>query len=146
LIEDVLTLQVYREGAAGRQEAIRLLIPSDILAPNHLLLHPSISTQPAYYEVIAPEIFRVALEPGGSLTLGPQCANAAENELKRFDYVVCGDAGERSGLAAPYDEEETTHVMHTEALKNEDLFTFWLTHQNSDQISQRAPEPKLFQP
>ncbi|WP_180901479.1 hypothetical protein [Martelella soudanensis] len=45
--------------------------------------------------------------------------------MKRFDYLVVGDASSIDGLAAPYDEEETDQVVHVERLDaGLDLFEF----------------------
>jgi hypothetical protein len=49
------------------------------------------------------------------------------------------------GLAAPYDEEETREVVHVEKLNvGVDLFEFWQANQNSNQVSDRMPEPRTF--
>jgi hypothetical protein len=108
-----------------------------------LLIHRPVADQP-YYEVVGPEIYRVGVHPGVALAYGNGIATGDEASMKRFDYLVVGDASSIDGLAAPYDEEDTDQVVHLEKLNaGLDLFEFWLEHQNSDQVSSRNPEPRI---
>lgn len=142
--EETLVLSVYRENTKGRTARLPVTVASNLLAPPHLLIHRPLGDQ-AYYEVICPEIYRVGVQPGVSLGYASGTATIDSGELKRFDYVVVGDASTVEGLAAPFDEEETKEIVHTELLDTgTDLFDFWLAHQNSDQIPNRRPEPRNF--
>lgn len=142
--EETLKLKIYRESTTGRTARLQVKISSSLLAPPHLLIHRPIG-DPAYYEVIGPEIYRVGVQPGTVLTYFNGIATVEERMQKRFDYVVVGDAASVEGLAAPYDEEETKQVAHVEKLDaGLDLFDFWLQNQNSDQVSSRQPEPRIF--
>jgi len=68
------------------------------------------------------------------------------SHLKRFDYVVLGDAGTLDGLAAPYNEEETKQVAHLEKLDSRtDFFKFWWDNQNTDQVTDRVFEERKLQ-
>ena len=142
-VEDVLELPVYRESTKGRTHAIALIVPSALISPPHLLFHPQVTSDPAYYEVVCPEIFRVGLHPGGVLSIrrGKALLNVAA--LKQFRYVVVGNASELAGLAAPFDEEETREVMLLEPLDAAtDLFTFWSKNRNTDQVTGKRFEPR----
>ena len=98
-----------------------------------------------YYEVVGSEIYRVGVKPKAGLIYTGGHGTIAERMLKRFDYVVVGDASIIEGLAAPYDEEETNQVVHIEKPDASfDLFEFWLKNQNSDQVTSRQPEPRVF--
>ncbi|WP_297730304.1 hypothetical protein [uncultured Maricaulis sp.] len=142
-LEETLELEVYRENTAGRTTKLQVKVASDLLAPPHLLIHRPIGDQ-AYYEVIGPEIYRVGVQPGVALEFARGRATVDAVKLKRFGYVVVGDASTVEGLAAPYDEEESKEVVHVEKLDaGLDLFEYWLNHQNSDQISSRHPEPRI---
>ncbi|WP_152967618.1 hypothetical protein [Pannonibacter phragmitetus] len=142
--EETLELTVYRENTTGRTARLLVNLASGLLAPPHLLIHRPIGDQP-YYEVVGPEIYRIGVQPGAALTYAKGIATADEASLKRFDYLVVGDASRIEGLAAPYDEEETDQVVHVERLDaGLDLFQFWLEHQNSDQVTNRNPEPRIF--
>lgn len=142
--EDILELTVYRERATGRTARLPVNVATNMLSPPHLLIHRPVGDQ-AYYEVVGPEIYRVGVRPGVSLAYADCIATVDPNLLKHFDYVVVGDVSTLDGLAAPYDEEETKEVVHVEKLSDGlDLFAFWQANQNSDQVSNRTPEPRLF--
>lgn len=142
--EETLELKVYRENTTGRTARLQVKVASSLLAPPHMLIHRPMNDQ-AYYEVIGPEIYRIGVQPGGALRYANGIAKIDGGTLKGFDYVVVGDASTVEGLAAPYDEEETKQVVHVEKLDaGLDLFDFWLKNQNSDQVSTRRPEPRLF--
>jgi hypothetical protein len=145
-LEEVLVLPVYRGDTRGRTASVPLWVPTALVSPPPLRLHPLTRRNPAYYEVVGPEIVRVGLVPGGKLRLEGDQVAAAPGDLKRFSYVVLGNAATRDGLAAPYEEEETKSIAHLQALAGEDAFGFWLRNQNTDQVTGRAIEPKIVAP
>jgi hypothetical protein len=59
----ILGMGVYRADTKGRTRTIDVDVPAASLAPPHLYYHPSVDRQPAYYEIIGPEILRVAMLP-----------------------------------------------------------------------------------
>lgn len=122
-------------------------MPCGLIAPAHLYLHPCVGTEPAYFEVVSPEVIRVGVVPSAMLHLSKSEVSVEAADLKRFDYVILGDAETLDGLAAPYNEEETRQITHLERLDAAtDLFDFWLAHQNTDQISDRVIEPRRLDP
>lgn len=142
--EEVLELQVYRSSTRNRTTPVPFDLPCRFVAPPHLYLHMPAGGDPAYYEVVGPEILRVGLKPGATLPFSGRDICPRPSDLKRFDYVILGDTSTVAGLAAPYDEEQTTQVTHLERLDDGlDLFQFWLANQNTDQVSGRVFEPKL---
>ncbi|MDH7638099.1 hypothetical protein [Sphingomonas oryzagri] len=144
--EETLKLTVYRESTKGRTARLPVSVASDLLAPPHLLIHRPLGDLP-YYEVVGPEIYRIGVQPGMALAYANGAATIDPGSLKRFSYVVVGDAATLAGLAAPYDEEETREVVHVETLDaGLDLFDFWQARQNSDQVSDRTPEPRFLSP
>lgn len=146
-VEQVLSLTVYRENTSGRPSTLSVDVPSAALAPPHLLFHSMVDRNPAYYEVVGPEVFRVGLVSGARLAVPRMVATIRPPDLKPFDYIVVGDAGELAGLAAPYDEEETVQIMHLERLATgPDLFEFWRRNANSDQMTGRAFERRQLGP
>lgn len=145
--EEVLELDVYRESTNGRLFTKEIDVPSEFVAPPHLLFHQSVLPNPAYYEVVCPEIVRVGVQPGKVIQVSRHSAAVEEGALKSFEYIVMGNANELAGLAAPYDEEESEQVMHLEPFRDElTPFEFWKMHQNSDQVSGRMPEPRIVEP
>lgn len=145
-VDDVLELAVYRENTHGRTNSVEVAVPTEVLAPPHLLFHPLTRRDPAYYEIVGPEIYRVGLLPNSKLGIPKRSVIIRREDLKFFQYIVMGHASELAGLAAPYDEEETKQVMHLEKLDGSDLFIFWRANANSDQISNRTPEVRLLDP
>jgi hypothetical protein len=144
MLEETLELTVYRESTAGRTARLPVSLATDLLSPPHLLIHRPPADQ-AYYEVIGPEIYRVGVQPGVALRYGGPATTADPGTLKRFEYIVVGDAAKLEGLSAPYDEEETSDVVHVEKLSpGVDLFDFWQANANSDQLSDRTPEVRMF--
>ena len=141
--EDTMELKVYRENTSRRTASLPVTVASTILSPPHLLLHRPIGD--AYYEVIGPEIYRVGVQPGVALQWSLRHASVDESSLKRFTYLVVGDAAEIAGIAAPYDEENTEQIIHIEQLDTGvDLFDFWQAHPNSDQMTGRPFEVREF--
>lgn len=145
-LEQTLVLQVYRGDTGDRTAALAFDVPAALLAPAHLLIHPVSRGQLAYFEVVAPEVARIGVNPSASLTLTGGQVSIAGTDRKAFDIVILGDASTLEGLAAPYDEEDTRQVAHLEPLIDGDLFNFWLGHQNQDLVSGRTFEPPRLEP
>lgn len=145
--EETLRLEVYRESTTGRTASLPVTLASALVSPPHLLLHAPIGN--AWYEVVGPEIYRIGVLPGTAMAYDPAARSATveAGSVKRFGYVVVGDASTTDGLGAPYDEENTRRIMHTEMLTaGADLFDFWQRNRNSDQMSGRPIERREFAP
>lgn len=145
--EEVMALRVYRGDTRDRTAALGFDVPCGLIAPAHLYLHPFARMQAAYFEVVSPEIIRVGVVPSAKLRVSDTEVSVDDADLRRFGYVIIGDTGTLSGLAAPYEEEETQQVAHLEQLDTgTDFFMFWLAHANTDQVSGRAIEPRRLVP
>lgn len=139
--EETLDLPVYQGVTANRTASMTFEVPCRIVAPAHLLFHPNVHPNPAYYEVVGSEIVRVAVRPGVALKFIGRAVSAAVADLRRFDNVVEGDASDAAGLEAPMREDTTGQVAFLEPLdQGLDLFTFWLKNQNIDLVSGRTFE------
>jgi hypothetical protein len=89
---------------------------------------------------------RVAVNPGSKLVFVDKRVTVEASDLKRFDYVVEGDASTTAGLEAPMKEETTSQIAHFERLdQGLDIFGFWLRHSNTDHFSGRTFEPRKLQ-
>ena len=145
--EDVLALDVYRSTTGQRAATVTCDVPCGVVAPAHLLFHPMVVGEPAYYEVVGPEIVRVAVAPGARLPFVAGKVSVGPSDLKRFDYVVEGNASTAAGLEAPMREDETDQVAHLERLDGSvDLFEYWRTHANTDLTTGRAFERRGLAP
>jgi len=150
--ESITKIKVYRESTEGRTARLKVLVPVDLVAPPHLRLHIPRLPNTTYYEVVQPEVFRVGLKPKAKLSIKKEFFKkfiaVRDKELMiGFDNIIVGKASTIEGLEAPYDEENTKHLMHFERLDQKtDLFDFWWANQNSDQVSAREPDMRELGP
>jgi len=146
-LERTLDLPVYRSVTADRTGTLAFHVPSAIVAPAHLLFHPYVHPNPAYYEVVGSEIVRVATSPGARLRFLDRIILAAQADLTQFACIVEGDASTVAGLEAPMREDDIEHLAHLEPLdQGLDLFEFWRRHRNSDQVAGRPPAARRTRP
>jgi hypothetical protein len=132
--KDIISLRVYRGKTDDRCASLRVLVPAALLASQHVYYeapHHSF----VYYAICHPEIFRVGLHPGKVLPFENDRVIVHSADLHRFDYVVLGHADTRIGLCAPYDEENTPAIFKIERMHgDDDLFTLWQRHSNSNRF------------
>lgn len=142
--DKILRLPVYRASTHDRTERLVFEVETTLLNPQHLLRHDP-PNEKVWYEVITPFIQRVGLMPGAHLKFSSQVLKQTEVPAKRFDYVVIGDARTLEGLAAPFSEEETNHIVKFEPLNKEPgLLRFWFKHGNTEQYSGKSVEMAQF--
>lgn len=142
--EAAIAVPVYEGSVDARGSAIRFLVPLGIIAPAHLLFHPMTQPEPAYYEVVGQEIVRVAVKPGVAGTIAGGEVGVAPSGIKRFSYVVEGDASGLEGLVEPVREADAFGVAHIEPLDaGLDLFEFWQANKNRDLHSGRTFEARV---
>ena len=122
-----VVLQVYRESTENRKDTVSLWVPAEHVAPSHVWKH---TTDRVEYEVAHPWIYRVGMAPDGRYAIAGDDAAVAQPDLKQFRYVVLGDCRTQDGLAAPYDEEETSETFLIEDLEGKTLFDFWRENAN----------------
>ena len=137
-----LILDVYRESTNNRTEIL-----SHWVDATHLASQPSYRHQDSsgfgFHEVVCPFVHRLGVEHSTVVQIsGNQLAPVSP---KSFDYAVVGDAARVSGLAAPYDEEETDEVFKIEHIDGDnDIISFWIANANTDQFSGKAIEKAEF--
>jgi hypothetical protein len=141
---DIVTVDVYRQSTWDRRSSMTVFVATDLIGPQHVWRHAP-QGLPVYYEVCHPSISRVGLQPGQVLRISGDQIDPAGDELKRFSYVVLGDADDPNGLVAPYDEEHTRSLFHIENCGDQTFFDFWVTHANTDQFSGRSVELQHFE-
>lgn len=133
--DGILRLPVYRASTHDRTARLAFEIETSLLNSQHLLRHAP-HNDLVWYEVITPFIQRVGLQPGAHLRFSSHVLMENEVAAKRFDYVVIGDARTVDGLAAPFNEEDTDHIVKFEQLDKEPgLLRFWFEHGNTDRYS-----------
>ena len=122
-----VVLPVYRESTDNRKDTVSLWVPAEHVAPSHVWKH---TTDRVVYEVTHPWIYRVGMAPEGRYAFAGDNAAFGQPDLKQFQYLVLGDCTTKEGLAAPYDEEETSETLLIEELAGETLFDFWRENAN----------------
>lgn len=142
---DAVSIRVYRENTWNRRATLKVSVPASAVASQHVYRHAP-RGEVVYFELCHPEIFRVGLVPGAVLPFEGGRAQPVLNDLKRFDYVVLGDADTAIGLEAPYDEENTKALFIVERCPDESIFDFWRRNANTDQFNGREFERMLFEP
>lgn len=142
---DAIRIKVYRESTTNRTATLRVAVSAGVIASQNVYRHAP-HGNPVYYEICHPEILRVGLVPGAVLPLAGDRALPVAGDLKRFNYVVLGDADTAEGLTAPYDEENTRELFLVERCEGESIFDFWSRNANTDLHDGRDFERMTFQP
>jgi hypothetical protein len=138
-----VVLPVYRESRDNRKDTVSLWVPAEHVAPSHVWKH---TTDRVEYEVSHPWIYRVGMAPEGRYAFAGDDAAFTQPDLKHFQYLVLGDCTTKEGLAAPYDEEDTSETFLIEDLKGETLFDFWREHANQPLWRDEVELQKLEEP
>jgi len=145
-IEKIVGMDVYRENTRGRTHAIPVSVETKHLAPPHMFFHPMAKGQPAYYEIVGPEIYRVPVEPATHLRVRRKRLLPVPEKIMMFNYSVLGEASTLEGLAAPYDEENTDAVMVLEQLSADtNFFEFWQQNANTNQVIGRVSKYRVLE-
>ena len=142
---DGLSMDVYRETTLNRRATIPLRVPAQDLAPQHLLRHDQAGA-PVFYEIVGPFIHRLGTLPDEKLPISDGVAQCPRSGVRRFEYMVIGDARMLEGLAAPYDEENTAHVLKIERPPSEmTILDFWFSFGNKDLFTGKPTELQEFE-
>lgn len=102
------------------------------------------STEPVFYEIANPFIFRIGLNSGASVPIVGDTVDIDDAALKRFEYVVIGNSTDPVGITAPFNEEDTRLVFKIEDCVGSDPLTFWRENANTDLFSGRKVELQQF--
>ena len=142
--EVAVALPVYEGRLDARGSTLRFMIPLGIVAPAHLLYHPLTEAEPSFYEVVGQEIVRVAVQPGVAGEIKGDTIAVAPENLKRFGYLIEGDASGLDGLVEPMREAGNVGIAHIERLNPDlKLFEFWKANANRDLHSGRRVENRV---
>ena len=143
--EHILVLSVYECSVAKREANLDVWIDASVLAPQHLYRHRGNGHD--YYEYPHLYIQRVGTLPDHLVHFDSNRRIHHQDGLKSFDYIVVGDCTTLEGLAAPYDEEDTTHTMKIERMPTgTNMLSFWFENANTDLFTGKNVEMQEFQP
>ncbi len=143
--DDIVQLEVYRCDPAKREASIDVWVDASVVAPQHVYRHDA--GGPVYYELPHHFIHRVGAAPGQVIAFDAEQRIHRQDGLVGFDYIVVGDCRTLEGLIAPYDEEDTTHVMKVERIpEGMTMLDFWFERGNADLFSGKHVEMQEFEP
>lgn len=141
---DILKLEIYRQSTYDRSATLKFSVDASTLAPSHVIQHFP-NGEAVYYEICNPYIYRIGVLPNEVLYFTKNKLHNDRNKLKKFNYMVLGDARRLEGLAAPYNEEETTQIFKIETIsENLTVFEFWFQNGNQDLYSGKKIEFQQF--
>lgn len=128
----IVPVRVYRETTHNRTAAMPFWVAPEALSPSHVIQHAP-AGQPVFYEVSNPAIARIGLVPGAEIPIDQDLLLTDKTKLKRFDYVIIGDATDPLRITAPFHEEDTARIFAIETNAEHPL-SFWRTHANTEQF------------
>jgi len=141
---DILVLPVYPCSLAKRESQLDVFVDATVLAPQHIYRHDE--GGPVYYEFPHEFIHRIGVEPGNTVAFDANRRLHRQAGLKSFDYIVVGDCRTLNGLTAPYDEEDTTHIMKIERMPaGKSMLNFWFEQGNQDLFTGKKVDMQEFQ-
>ncbi len=85
-----------------------------------------------FFEICVPYIHRIKLEAGSTLNFDDKHFIENGSPIVNSDYSIIGDARIKEGLAAPFEEEDTTFIYKIEDCGNQTIHDFWFSHSNQD--------------
>ncbi|MBG9388381.1 hypothetical protein [Caenimonas aquaedulcis] len=131
--EPDLILKVYRGSTRKRRHVLAGWVSCDQISPAPIYRHTP-TDGAVYYEVVSPFICRMGAHPDSKISIVDHVFIA--DAPKQLDYVVVGDATSVEGLAAPYTEENTTHIWKiVRTAPNDDFVSYWRDHANTPEFA-----------
>jgi hypothetical protein len=143
-VDDVAFIKVTRSATTDRSATLSLWVPDHMIASAHLLRHDQRAAMGVFYEAVLPAVFRIGLQPGCALDFASETAAPPFSSLQRFDYVIVGDARSKTGIVAPYDEENTTSICKVEFVDHDDVVSFWKANADTDRFSGKDVGRQVF--
>lgn len=140
LINEVISIDVYRESTSNRTATIKMLIDSSIIENNHIWEHES-DNGIVYYEKSNAFIYRIGAEKGTILQIKNGQIERTSN-IRLLQYIIVGDARSSSDIVAPFNEEETESIYKIEEFpdNNDNLLKFWFNNANTDLYTRKDIE------
>jgi hypothetical protein len=135
-VENVLKLPVYTSTTRKHDTRLRFWVDSTALSPMHLHMHEGSSA--TFYAPVLPYVMRIGTDPGDVVRFDHDLCIQHDKEIRAFEYIVVGNCTTLEGLAAPYDEENTTSIMKIECpAHGTNLQDFWFDQGNKDHFSKK---------
>jgi hypothetical protein len=110
------------------------------LAPQPIHRH-TLPGQPIFCAIVEPYIHRVGVEPDRVLEHHDDKIADSDDSIKRFDYLILGNASTVAGLEAPFDEENTKEIFKiADTSTSQNILEYWQENNNQDLFSGSSPE------
>lgn len=132
------TAKVYRSTSNDRNCTIEIDVPIESIDIKHLYLHNQGNL--FFYEVCFPYIHRIKTLPKSTVFFDDDLTLENKPPLVHSEYAIIGDARSKSGLAAPFDEEDTSFIFKIEDCKGQTIHQYWFTHGNQDLFTSKGVE------
>lgn len=131
----ILEIPVYRESTINRRATLSVQVDAGYLTPQHILRHDQRGMW-VYYEISRPFVYRLALPPGATWRYASTDLRRKYADAQQPGYIVVGDATTFSGLAAPFDEENTDEILKIDMPPGDStLLERWFDVSNKDNFS-----------
>ena len=138
-----LILEVYRDSTDNRTHTLSHWVNASLLAPQPCYRHLPPDGF-GYHAIVSPFIHRIGVEPNTNVQIDGKFLSP--HSLKMMGYAVVGDATKISGLAAPFDEEDTEHKFMIEHINQpEEIIGFWMRNGNTNQVGNKVIEEVTFE-
>ncbi|MCF8201489.1 MAG: SEC-C domain-containing protein [Crocinitomicaceae bacterium] len=134
----IYTAKVYRSTTSDRNYTIEFLIPIECLDVKHIYLHHQVNS--VFYEMCFPYIHRIKLKANSILTFTDDYCIINDDAIVNSEYSIIGDARNKEGLAAPFEEDETKFIYKIEDCGKESILDFWFSHANKDLFTGKMVE------
>ncbi len=128
--EFIYTAEVYRSTSADRNCPIDFDISIEAIDIKHLYLHHQGYSY--FYEVCFPYIHRLKTLPEAVVSFNKEFIIESNPAIVNSDYAIVGDARSKEGLAAPFDEEDTSFIFKIEDCQGRTIHDYWFNHSNQD--------------
>lgn len=134
----IYTAKVYRSTTTDRKYTIEFLIPIECLDVKHIYLHNQ--GHLFFYEICFPYIHRIKLKANSILPFTDDFRIENVDVIVNSEYSIIGDARNKEGLAAPFEEDETKFIYKIEDCGKESIHDFWFSHENKDLFTGKVVE------
>lgn len=126
----IYTAEVYRSTSGNRKCTIELDVPIESIDVKHIYLHHQSNL--FFYEVCFPYIHRIKTLPKAVVPFDNDFTIEDKPPIVHSEYAIIGDARVKSGLAAPFEEEDTDFIFKIEDCKGQTIHGCWFAHANQD--------------
>jgi hypothetical protein len=128
--DSIYTANVYRSTSTERDCRIDLDVAVETIDIKHLYWHHQGNSP--FYEICFPYIHRIKTLPKAVVVFNEEFTVESQAPIVNSEYAIIGDARSKEGLAAPFEEEDTSFIFKIEDCKGKTIHEYWFAHSNQD--------------